>query len=64
MWILTVEPEKMKFAEIGRNPRNVGRKAHKVHQCDCLNIVFIDARAFAEHGGERNTWNKLRQPNY
>ena len=55
--VLTVKPDKMKIAEIGRNPR-------KVHQCAYLNIVFIDARSFAEHGGERKTWNKLRQSNY
>ena len=50
MWILTVEPEKMKFVGIGGNPRNVGRK---VNQCAYFNIVFIDARAFVDHGGER-----------
>lgn len=41
----SVKPEKMKFAEIGRNPRNAGRKAHKLHQCVYCNITFIDARA-------------------
>ena len=50
LWILTVEPEKMKFVGIGGNPRNVGRK---VNQCAYFNIVFIDARAFVDHGGER-----------
>ena len=41
----SVEPEEMKFAEIGRNPRNSGRKAHKVHQCKECDLMFTDARA-------------------
>ena len=46
----SVGPEKMKFAEIRRNPKNAGRKAHKVHQCVYCNIVLVDAGALAEHG--------------